>query len=95
MTSYDDSDRLTLGELSAWTRCSVAELQELEAEGVIERDAGGLFPLPETTARLADRRVATWSGIRDQLALLIEYGCKRALLAVLRLVLRLKRALTL
>ena len=56
MISYDDGDRLTVGELSRWTENSVAEIQELEGLGVIERDAGGLFPLPETVTRMADHR---------------------------------------
>jgi hypothetical protein len=60
----DDGDRLTVGELSQWTENSVAEIQELERLGVIERDAGGLFPLPETVTRLADYREAELQALK-------------------------------
>lgn len=58
MINYEDGDRLTVGELAQWSENSVAEIQELERLGVIERDAGGLFALPETISRMADYREA-------------------------------------
>jgi hypothetical protein len=107
MIVYEDGDRLTLGQLSQWSQNTVAEVKELERLGVIERDAGDLFPLPETISRMADYRErelaalkaadpraaerAEWSALGRQLALWPEYVLKRSLRAVLRTIVRLKR----
>jgi hypothetical protein len=54
MRTYSDEARLTLGELSVWTRTPTSELQAVERCGVIARGPDGLFPILETTNRLAD-----------------------------------------
>ena len=45
---------LTLAELSLWSSTSPEDLYAFERAGVICRDRAGLFPILETTNRLAD-----------------------------------------
>jgi hypothetical protein len=106
MRHYDDDARLTLGEFCEWAEQTPAYVRECEEKGIIARDENGLFELRPTINAMADHSEAelawwkanyrlTWYGLFRQLALWPEYLAKRSLLAVLRLILRLKRMLML
>jgi len=66
VTEYDDSSRLTLGEFAEWSQQAVAEIQRLEALGVIRRGSDGLFVLGPTIAAMADHAEAEEAALRSR-----------------------------